>query len=340
MKQIVLNSRQFVPSWLLSLGIGIGIVSCGSPELPESITIDGSSTVYPITQAVVESYKQTAKNPVTITLSVSGTGGGFREFCEGKTDISNASRPILREEMTLCNRNNVRYIELPIAFDALTVVVNPQNTWLDTITTEELKRIWQPEAGDTITRWNQIRQELPNQPLNLYGPGIDSGTYDYFTEAIVGKAHSSRLDYFQSENDEIIVAAVKQDPNALGYFGLAYYEAHAKELKALAIDNGKGAVAPSRESVETAQYQPLARPLFIYVNLASAQNNTSLREFIDFYLAQAPTLVPKVGYIPLPQEAYQLDKITFHKGEAGTVFEGKSEFNLTIPELLRKQAQF
>lgn len=340
MNSLVSSPLRRIPSLLLSLGVSVGIVSCASPELSQSITIDGSSTVYPITKAVVESYQQTVENPVEVTVDFSGTGGGFRNFCEGKTDISNASRPILKEEMALCNRNNVRYIELPIAFDALTVVVNPQNTWVDSLTTEELKKIWQPEAEKRITRWNQVRPDFPNKPLTLYGPGTDSGTYDYFTEAIMGTEDSSRLDYVRSEDDDILVQGVKQDPNALGYFGLAYYEAHPTELKAIAVDSGKGAVFPSKESVEDSQYQPLARPLFIYVNLASAQNNPSLRAFIDFYLAQAPTLVEKVGYIPLPQEAYDLDQVTFHRGEAGTVFDGKSELELTIPDLLRKQAKF
>ncbi|WP_107670005.1 PstS family phosphate ABC transporter substrate-binding protein [Cyanothece sp. BG0011] len=340
MNSTVSSPLRRISSLLLSLGVSVGIVSCASPELSKSITIDGSSTVYPITKAVIESYQQTAENPVEVTVDFSGTGGGFRKFCEGKTDVSNASRPILKDEMALCNRNNVRYIELPIAFDALTIVVNPQNTWVESLTTEELKKIWQPEAEKTITRWNQVRPEFPDQPLTLYGPGTDSGTYDYFTEAIIGTEDSSRTDYVRSENDEILVQGVKQDPNALGYFGLAYYEANPTDLKAIAIDSGKGAVLPSSESVKDSQYQPLARPLFIYVNLASAQNNPSLREFIDFYLAQAPTLVEKVGYIPLPIEAYDLDKVTFHKGEAGTVFDGKSELELTIPDLLRKQAQF
>ncbi len=317
-----------------------GLVSCASPNLSKSIFIDGSSTVYPITQAVAESYRKESKSPVEISIEFSGTGGGFRQFCLGKTDISNASRPIQKDEMSLCNRYNVRYIELPIAFDALTVVVNPQNNWLDKITTQELKKIWQPESEKTLNRWNQVKSNFPNKPLNLYSPGRDSGTYDYFTEAIVGKVGSSRSDVLFSENDDILVQGVRQDPNGLGYFGFAYYEANAKDLKAIAIDSGRGAILPSRETVENTQYQPLSRPLFIYVNLASAQNNPALRDFIDFYLEKAPIIVAEVGYIPLPREGYDLARVTFHKGEVGTVFGGESVFDLTIPDLLRKQAQF
>jgi phosphate transport system substrate-binding protein len=306
----------------------------------QSILIDRSSTVYPITQKIVEEYQASNKKPIDIKVEFSGTGGGFDKFCRGETDINNASRPIQLEEMEACNNSEVRYIELPIAFDALTVVVNPQNDWLESITLEELAKIWSPNAEGKITRWNQIRSDFPDQPLNLYSPGQDSGTYDYFTEAIVGEAGSSRSDFTASEDDDVLVKGISQDPNAMGYFGLAYYEQRADEMKAVAVDSGQGGILPTRETVEQAQYQPLSRPLFIYINAASAQNNQVLRQFIDFYLAQAPELVTEVGYVPLPEEAYHIDKVTFHKGEVGTVFEGRSQFNLTIPELLRKQAQF
>ncbi len=205
---------------------------------------------------------------------------------------------------------------------------------------EELAKIWSPEAEGKIIRWNQVRDSFPDRPLNLYAPGKDSGTFDYFTEAVVGTAGASRTDYTASEDDDVLVQEVSQDSNALGYFGLAYYEQRANEMKAVAIDSGSGAVLPSVETVEQAQYQPLSRPLFIYVNAASAQKKPDLRQFIDFYLEQAPELVTEVGYVPLPAEAYNIDKVTFHRGEVGTVFEGQSQFNLTIPELLRKQAQF
>ena len=323
----------------LGTAILMGCTPKGSIE-SSPIQIDGSSTVYPITQELRKKYQASTQETVDITVDFSGTSGGFRKFCQGEIDINNASRPIQVEEMRACNQQKIRYIELPIAFDAITVVVNLQNDWLERITIEELKKIWTPTAEQKITRWNQIRADLPNQPLNLYGPGADSGTFDYFTEAVVGIAGASRSDYLQSEDDDILVQGVRQDPNSLGYFGLAYYEQHSKDMKAVAIDGGSGPVLPSRETVEQAQYQPLARPLFIYINAVSAQNNPALPKFIDFYLEQAPEIIPEVGYIPLPEEAYHLARVTFHKGEVGTVFEGKSQFNLTIPELLRRQARF
>ncbi len=329
----------------IGLGIMIALLSITTnlnvnAQETQAIAIDGSSTVYPITQRIVEDYQSSKNQAIDIKVDFSGTGGGFAKFCRGETDISNASRPIQSDEMEACNSSEVRYLELPVAFDALTVVVNPQNDWLDSLTTAELNKIWSPEAEGKITNWNQIRPSFPDRPLNLYAPGKNSGTFDYFTEAIVGKSGASRLDISQSEDDDILVERVSQDPNALGYFGLAYYEQRANEMKAIAIDSGKGAVLPSTETVEQAQYQPLSRPLFIYINAASAQKNPALRQFIDFYLAQAPELVSQVGYVPLPEEAYHIGKVTFHQGEVGTVFDGQSQFNLTIPELLRKQAQF
>jgi phosphate transport system substrate-binding protein len=341
-----MNVRDKIPLKLIQfIVLGLGTISLVisqplASQEKQSIKIDGSSTVYPITQKVVEQYQANQKKTRDIEVEFSGTSGGFDKFCRGETDINNASRPIQLDEMEACNNSEVRYIELPVAFDALTVVVNPQNNWLDKITLEELAKIWSPDAEGKITRWNQVRSGFPDQPFNLYAPGQDSGTFDYFTEAVVGTAGLSRSDLTASEDDDVLVKGVSQDPNALGYFGLAYYEQRANEMKAVAVDNGKGAVLPSRETVENAQYQPLSRPLFIYVNAVSAQKNEALRKFIDFYLAQASELVTEVGYVPLPEEAYHIDKVTFHKGEVGTVFEGKSQFNLTIPELLRKQARF
>jgi phosphate transport system substrate-binding protein len=321
----------------------IGLLnSCGQVQSQDSqsIKIDGSSTVYPITDAMAKEYQNTQPKKSQITVEFSGTGGGFRKFCAGETDISNASRPISPGEMEACNKAGIRYYELPVAFDALTVVVNPKNSWAKDITVDELKKIWEPGAQGKITRWNQIRPNWPNRPITLYGAGKDSGTFDYFTEAIVGTAKASRTDYTASEDDTVLVQGVIKDENALGYFGLSYYEDNQSQLKAVGIDRGKGAVLPSRETVEKAQYNPLARPLFIYVNYNSAQNKVELRNFVEFYMKKAPTLVSSVGYIPLPKEGYQLIYQHFYNGKVGTVFGGQAQLDLTIGELLRQQATF
>ncbi|MBW4564717.1 MAG: PstS family phosphate ABC transporter substrate-binding protein [Mojavia pulchra JT2-VF2] len=311
-----------------------------NPQTIARIKIDGSSTVHPITQAIAKEFQTTSKNNAQVQLNISGTSGGFEKFCAGETDITNASRPILKQEMEACNQNGVRYFELPIAFDALTIAVHPQNNWAKDITVAELKKIWEPAAEGKITRWNQVRASWPDRPLNLYGAGKKSGTFDYFTEATVGKVRASRNDYTASEDDNVLVQGISKDPNALGYFGYSYYEENQGKLKAVAVNNGKGAVLPSRETVEKAQYQPLSRPLFIYANFEYSQKKPAVKDFLDFYLKNAPTTATSVGYVPLPDEAYNLDYVHFNKGKVGTVFEGEAELNLTIGELLRKQAKF
>ncbi|NEU71797.1 PstS family phosphate ABC transporter substrate-binding protein [Hassallia byssoidea VB512170] len=305
-----------------------------------TIKIDGSSTVYPITQAIAKEYQADSNNQVQVTVGISGTTGGFEKFCAGVTDISNASRPILKSEMEVCKKNGVGYMEFPIAFDALTIAVNPQNTWAKDITVAELKRIWEPGAEGKITRWNQIQASYPDRPLNLYGAGQKSGTFDYFTEATVGQVRANRNDYTASEDDEVLVDGISKDPNALGYFGYSYYEKHQDKLKALAVDNGKGPVLPSRQTVEKVQYQPLSRPLFIYVNTRSTQNNSAAYQFVKLYIENAPKVVSTVGYVPLPEEVKHLNYVHFYKGKAGTVFDGQTQLNLTIGELLRKEAKF
>ncbi|BAY27798.1 phosphate binding protein [Calothrix sp. NIES-2100] len=305
-----------------------------------TIKIDGSSTVYPITQAIAKDFTANSNNKSQVEVKFSGTTGGFEKFCAGETDINNASRPILLSEMEACKKNGVGYIELPIAFDALTVAVHPQNNWAKDITVAELKKIWEPAAEGKITKWNQIRPSWPDRPLSLYGAGKKSGTFDYFTEAVVGKVRASRNDYTASEDDEVLVDGIRKDPNALGYFGYAYYEKHQDKLKALSIDNGRGAVSPSRQAVEKGQYQPLSRPLFIYVNPQSLANRGTLYTFADFYIKNASKAVSSVGYIPLPDDGYQINYVHLYKGKVGTVFDGKAQMNLTIGELLRKEAKF
>jgi phosphate transport system substrate-binding protein len=324
-----------------TLGTVLLLQACAniSSQDLKPITIDGSSTVAPITDKVLADFKanppQKVLADVKINANISGTGGGFRKFCAGETDINNASRPISVEELKECDANKVRFIELPIAFDALTVVVNPQNNWVDDISTTELRTMWEPAAENKIKRWNQINPAWPDQQITLHGPGKDSGTYDFFNEVINGQS-SSRSDYNFSEDDQALVNAISQDPNALGYFGHAYYEQNQDKLKALKV-NG---IEATRENVEGSKYQPLSRPLFIYVNAQKAQENPALEKFVEYYLDRVPNLLTQIGYIPLPDEAYHLARVQLQKFEVGTVFEGRPQPNLTIGELLRKQAQF
>lgn len=328
-------------------GISLWLLSaCGSvPESAiEPIKIDGSSTVFPITEMVLESYKTEATKQAIKEIKIegefSGTGGGFKKFCAGETDINAASRPISSEEMAACGSNEIRYIELPIAFDAITLVVNPNNSWSDTLTVEQLKTIWEPAAENKISQWKQVDGSYPDRPLTLYGPDKLSGTYDYFTKAIVGETGASRQDYVKSKDDEVLVTGVAQDPNAIGYFGYGYYQQHQDKLKAVAIDSGNGGVLPSPETVENEEYGPLSRPLFIYVNARRAQENPALEIFVEYYLEKAPELVAEAGYIPLPADAYHLAKIQLQRFEVGTVFEGGPQIDLTISDLMRKPAKF
>jgi len=307
-----------------------------------SIAVDGSSTVYPITEAVGEEFQKA--NPKTkVTVGISGTGGGFKKFCAGETDISDASRPIKSSEIEACQKNNIEYIELPVAYDGLAVMVNPQNTWATSMTVKELKKLWEPEAQGKITRWNQVRPDWPDKEIHLFGPGTDSGTFDYFTEAINGKEKASRGDYQASEDDNVLVQGIATDPLALGYFGVAYYAENKDKLKLVAIDdekdeNGKGPILPTQETVEKGTYQPLARPLFIYVKKSSAER-PEVQAFVKFYLDNAPKLVKEVGYIPLPAEAYTLAQARFEKRTLGSLFaSGGSQVGLTIVDLLKKEA--
>jgi phosphate transport system substrate-binding protein len=328
-------------SWVGAIAALSATVSLSVPvALAQSneIRIDGSSTVFPITEAVAEEFIAETSGSIQVTVGISGTGGGFNKFCNGETDISNASRPIKDSEIEACAAAGIEYIELPIAFDALTVVINPNNTWAESMTVEELRRIWEPAAAGTITRWNQIRPEWPNAPLSLYGAGTDSGTFDYFTEAIVGESASSRGDYTASEDDNILVQGVQSDENALGYFGYSYYAANEGRLQAVAIDNGDGPVAPSDETVENGTYQPLARPIFIYIN-AEAAERPEVQQFIEFYIDNAPQLVAEVDYVPLPSEAYEIALENFRSGKTGSVFAGRDTIGVRIADLLRLEAE-
>ncbi len=308
------------------------------PESTTLIKVDGSSTVFPITEAVAEEFQKETRGSVRVTVGISGTGGGFKKFCRGEIDVQDASRPISTSELEACRAGGVQFYELPIAFDALTIAVSPQATWADSITVAELKTMWEPSAQGRVTKWNQVRSTWPDQPLKLFGAGSDSGTFDYFTEAVVGKAKSSRGDFTASEDDNTLVQGIANDKQALGYIPFAYYEPNKKRLKAVAIDHGHGPVSPSRETVENGSYQPLSRPLFIYVNAKSA-SKPEVKRFVEFYLAQVPVLAPQVKYVPLPPQAYVLAGEHFKNGRHGTAFQGGSTIGLKIEELLRREAK-
>lgn len=310
------------------------------PNLVKSqqIQINGSSTVYPISKAVAEGFQESKQGAVKVTVGSSGTGGGFRKFCRGETDINDASRPILKHEIEACNKSGVQYIELPVAFDALTVMVNPRNDWVNSFTIADLKKIWEPAAHGKVMTWNQIRSKWPNYPLKLFGPGDDSGTFDYFTQAVVGKARSSRGDFIASEDDNVLVRGIANDRNALGYFGYAYYVENQKRLKAVAIDSGKGPVPPSAKTVENGSYQPLARPLFIYVSKKSL-DRSEVREFVAFYLTKAPQFVRQAKYVPLPPSGYANAIDDVKNAHFGTRFSGKPEVGIEINDLLKRKAR-
>ena len=308
-------------------------------SLAQVVKIDGSSTVYPVTEAVAEEF-QKANKGLKVTVGVSGTGGGFKKFCRAETDISNASRPISASEMADCKTAGVEYFELPVAFDALTVVINPKNAWLKQATVAELKKMWEPAAQGKIMRWNQINPAWPDQPIKLFGAGSDSGTFDYFTEAIVGKSKSSRGDFTASEDDNVLVQGVAGDVNSIGYFGFAYYAENTGKLKALPIveKEGKPAVSPSAETVIAGTYQPLARPIFIYIN-AKSMAKPEVKKFVDFYMTQGAKMAKEVKYVPLPANIYTSNLKHIADNKKGTIFGGKNEVGISIEELVKREAK-
>lgn len=309
------------------------------PSEAPVIKIDGSSTVFPIAEAVAEEFQLAERGAARVTVGLSGTGGGFKKLCRGDTDVANASRPILTEEMEACRASGIQYLELPVAFDAITVVVNPKNDWIKSITIEDLKKIWEPAAQGVILRWNQVRPEWPDVPLMLFGPGADSGTFDYFTEAVVGKAKSSRGDYTASEDDNVLVQGVEHNTNALGYFGFAYYISHRERMRAVPIEQENGpAVLPTIDTVTNGTYQPLSRPLFIYPSAAAAQR-PEVQRLLQFYLTEGGKLAAEVGFVPLPPEASAAALEHFKNNRVGTVFGGVPEVGVRIEELLVREAR-
>jgi phosphate transport system substrate-binding protein len=306
----------------------------------KTIMIDGSSTVFPVAEAFAEEFQKLKKGQVRVTVGVSGTGGGFKKFCRGETDISNGSRPILRQEMDECAKNGVSFIEMPIAFDALTVAVSPKNKFLECLTVAELKKIWEPAAQGKVMTFSDVNPKYPNVKMSLFGAGADSGTFDYFTEAINGKAKATRADYTASEDDNVLVQGIERDENSLGYIPFAYYEPHKTQLKAIGIDEGKGkgCVKPSLEAVTAGTYNPLARPLFIYVSTKAAEK-PEVKEYVEFIMTKGAPLIAEVKYLPLPAEAYATALKHFKDGRKGTVFGGVPEVGVSIEALMKRDAK-
>jgi phosphate transport system substrate-binding protein len=304
----------------------------------KSIRIDGSSTVYPLSEAVVEEFRR-IDSGFQVTVGISGTGGGFGKFLRREAEILNASRPIRASELELAKRKAIDFIELPLAYDGIAVVVHPLNSWCSSLTVSDLQRIWEPSAQGRISRWNQVRTDWPDNPIHLFGPGTGSGTYDYFTLAVVGEEGVSRADFTCSEDDNLLVWGVARDPYALGFFGLSYYEKNKNDLKVVAIDdqnpeNGRGAVKPTLSTIFNGSYQPFSRPIFIYVR-ADAIEIPSVERFVDFYLLSAPKLAREVGYIALPDQAYDVVLSRFRNRKMGTVFDTHgSQVGVTVRELV------
>jgi phosphate transport system substrate-binding protein len=324
-------------SFALSAALAGGVLA--APVHADIVKIDGSSTVFPVTEAVAEEFQKASKGKYRVTVGISGTGGGFKKFCRGETDISDASRPILKKEMDACKEAGIRYIELPVAFDALTVVINPKNAFIKQLTVAELKKMWEPAAQGKITNWNQVNASWPSAPLKLFGAGADSGTFDYFTEAITGKSKSSRGDFTASEDDNVLVQGVSRDVNALGFFGFAYYVENQDKLKAVPIVNEKGEpVAPSMDAVLKGSYSPLARPIFIYVNEKSL-DKPEVKQFVEYYMKHGAKLSREVKYVPLPERAYTHNLDMVKNKTVGTKFGGENKVGLTIDELMKMEAK-
>ena len=304
-------------------------------ELEGDINVDGSSTVFPITEAMAEEFGYATDGNVRITVGVSGTGGGFSKFCAGETHISNASRPITQSEVDLCAEGGIDYIEIPVAIDGLSVMVNPANDFVECMTVDELHTIWRPEAEEVITKWNQVRPGWPDQNIGLYAPGVDSGTFDYFTETVNGESQASRADFLPSEDDNVLVTGIAGDRGALGYFGHAYYAENADRLKLVAIDGGNGCILPTDETINNGTYSPLSRPLFIYVS-SEAIKEPQVNAFIEYYLDAANrAFITETGYIPFPDNVYALAVTKFRNGVTGAAFGGDARLSGTVEEVLR-----
>lgn len=295
----------------------------GGEQITGVVAIDGSSTVGPISQALAEEF-QGANPEAQVSVGTSGTGGGMKKFCAGEIDIADASRPIKAEEIETCEKAGIQFVELPVALDGIAVVVSKENTFAQCLTVDELKKAWEPAATGKVTNWNQVKSDFPNQPMKLYGPGTDSGTFEYFTEAIVGEAKSSRTDYTPSEDDNVLVQGVSGDPGALGYFGVGFYEENQDRLNLVQVKNPEtgACTAPvPLDSVVNGTYAPLSRPLFIYVSKKALDEKPAVKAFVESYLDNSKSIVGDVGYVPLPDEAYTKAKELVATAKTGSAFQ-------------------
>ena len=300
------------------------------------VKVDGSSTVYPITEAVAEEFQIATR--IKVTVGVSGTGGGFKKFCRGETAVSNASRPIKLNEIKKCKDAGIKFIELPIAYDAISVVINKKNDWAKEMTTAELKKMWEPVAQGKITKWSQIRDGWPDKPLRLYGPGADSGTFDYFTEAVIEESKAIRGDFTASEDDNVLVKGVSGDKGGIAYFGLAYYEENKNLLKAVAIKNKKGNfIIPELKTIMNGSYNPLSRPLFIYINAEKVNSDPKVKKFVEYYIKHAATLSEEVGYVPFSKEEYAAITNHYKTQQIGSAYK-KPKIGLSVKQILELSA--
>jgi len=342
---LLLPIRHLIAVGLLAVTLaacGGGTSSDGSatPGGKALVTLDGSSTVFPISEAVAEEFQKSVQN-VNVTVGISGTGGGFQKFCRGEIDIADASRPISASEVAACGKSGIEFIEMPIAYDGIAIAVNPKADWADKITVAELKTLFAPEAQGQVKKWNQVRASWPDREIHLFGAGVDSGTYDYFTEAIMGKAKASRGDFTSSEDDNVLVQGISNDELALGFLPFAYYEENAARLKLVPVDdekadNGAGPILASPESIKTGTYQPLSRPVFIYVSKKAAER-PEVQQFVEFFMKNAETLVREVNYVGLGPEIYGMVTDRFAKRHTGSVFSGQNTVGVTIDQLLSKE---
>ena len=328
------GSGSSAPAQPVSSGGSMPAATSDYASLSGDIDVDGSSTVFPITEAVAEEFGKLTNGNVRVTVGVSGTGGGFKKFCNGETQISDASRPIKAKEVDMCAEGGVEYIEIPVAIDGLTVITNKDNTWAQCMTIEELDKMWGPAAEDTVMKWSQVREGWPDEEMDMYAPGVDSGTFDYFTDTVSGDSGASRGDFTASEDDNLIIQGVSGGKNGVGYLGYAYYVENADKLMAVEIDGGNGCVPPTDANINQGTYSPLSRPLFIYVR-KDAAGTPHIAEFIRYYLSgEGQGLAAEVGYIPFPRPVYDLALAKFENGTVGAVFGGENPMEGSVEEVL------